>query len=204
MARIGKEQTEAFVQLPAFDLPHLDAGEPLPGVLTLTLGYQTGRGYVGQVTYDSQARAWRDYRPLLEFPDAQTVEVADVGAAGVLAVLGLPWNIAEDDPETGLYWIRRGEPVRHLLQRIRELRAVALPDGFVALFSDEFTRDEASKNRSALFVLRAQRDRLALYRLPGDELCSPSHFVWLGENRFLATFCSNQALAFEVPEVPSK
>ena len=52
---------------------------------------------------------------------------------GVLVVLGLPWNSTRQDPETGLYWVRPGKPVRHLLQRIRNLRTVTLPEGFVAM-----------------------------------------------------------------------
>lgn len=200
VARIGNERTEAFLQSPASDLPHVDVAEPAPGLLTVTIGYITDRGHATQVTFDANARRWQDHRPLVVFPEAQGVEVADVGPAGTLVVLGLPWNWARHDPETGLYWIRRDQPVRHLLQRIRNLQTATLPDGFVALFEDDFKRNESPDDPKDMLVLRAQGERLALHRFPRPGACPSHHFAWLGGSRFAATFCSDQVVVFEVPD----
>jgi hypothetical protein len=199
VAPIGNEKAEAFLESPAVDLPHVDVAEPAPGLLTVTIGYITDRGHATQVTYDSKARRWQDHRPLVVFPEAQGVEVSDVGPAGVLVVLGLAWNGARHDPETGLYWVRRDRPVRHLLQRIRDLKTATLPDGFVALFEDEFKENQSADDPKDMLVLRAQGERLALYRFPRPGRCPSDQFAWLGENRFAATFCSAQLVVFEVP-----
>ena len=199
VSRLGSWDTEAVAEFPAADIPHVDAMEHAPGVLTLTVGLIAGRGQAVQVTYDSHTRAWRDHRPLVTFPEAQGVEVADVGSAGVLVVLVLPWNGAIHDPETGLYWVRPGRPVRHLLQRTRDLRTVTLPDGFVALFEDEFRMDREPDDPADVYVLRARGDALALYRFQRPGRCGSSHFVGLGASRFVATFCSYQAVVFELP-----
>ena len=201
LARAGSGAAEAWVEAPAVDLPRVDVAAPAPGTLRVTIGYITARGHVVQVTYDSAARAWRDHRPLVTFPEAQIVEVADVGPAGVLANLILPWNGTGLDPETGLYWIRHDLPVRHLLQRIRNLRTATLPDGFVALFEDEFSWDRAPTDPQDVFVLRAQGDRLGLFRFPRPGLASSSHFVWLGGHRLLALFSATEAVAFELPDL---
>ena len=202
LARTGNERTEAFLESPAFDLPHIDVAEPAAGLLTVTVGYITSqRGYATQVTYDSSAKKWQDHRPLVEFPEAQGVEVADVGPNGALVVLGLPWNVTQLDPETGLYWVRRYQPVRHLLQRVRKLQTVTLPDGFIALFEDEASLDRPRDDARDMLVLRAQFGRLALYTFPNPGPCFSSHFAWLGENRFAATFCGDQLVLFEVPDV---
>ena len=116
-----------------------------------------------------------------------------------ILVLVLPWNGAVHDPETGLYWVRPGRPVRHLLQRTRDLRTVMLPDGFVALFEDEFRMDREPDDPADVYVLRARGDELALYRFQRPGRCGSSHFVGLGASRFVATFCSYQAVVFELP-----
>jgi hypothetical protein len=201
VVRIGNERTEAFLESPAVDLPNVDVAEPAPGLLTVTIGYITDRGHATQVTFDPNARRWQDHRPLVVFPEAQGVEVADVGPAGVLAVLGLPWNSAADDPETGLYWIRRDQPIRHLLHRIRNLQTVALPGGFVALFHDDFKRGQSLEDPQDMLVLRAQGDRLSLHRFRRPGLSRAQHFVWLVGNQFVATFGSDEVVVFEVPEV---
>ena len=202
MTRIGTEATEAFLEAPAFDLPHVDVAEPSPGLLTVTIGYiTTRRGYATQVTYDSKTKKWQDHRPLVVFPEAQGVEVADVGPAGALVVLGLPWNGAAHDPETGLYWVKRYQPVRHLLQRVRQLQTAMLPDGFVALFEDEARRDRSGDEPRDMLVLREQYGRLALYSFRNPGPCFASQFAWLGGNHFAATFCSEQLMLFDVPDV---
>lgn len=199
IARLGTWQPEAFAELPAADIPHVDAVEHAPGVVTLTVGLVAGEGRAVQVTYDSRTRRWRDHRPLVEFPDAQGVEVGDVGAAGALVALILPWNGAADDPETELYWVRPGRPVRHLLERTRDLRTIPLTDGFIALFEDEFREDRDPSGLADMYVLRGQGEELSLYRFTRPGPCSASHFVSLGDGRFVATFCSQQAAEFTVP-----
>ena len=126
--------------------------------------------------------------------------MADVGSAGVLVVLGLPWNSTAVDAETGLYWVRRDQPIRHLLQRIRDLRAVPLPDGFAALFTEDFTSDRKPDDPQDIFVLWAQGKRLALYRFARPGLSGPGHFVSLGGHRFAATFGNHKVVIFDMPD----
>ena len=200
IARIGSETAEALVESPAFDLPHVDVAEISPGLLRVTIGYITSRsGHATQVTYDANARAWKEHRPLLNFAEAQGVEVGDVGAAGALVNLILPWNGASHDPETGLYWIRDGQPVRHLLLRIRDLKTVPLPDGFVALFEDEFKEGDSHDAPKDMLVLRARGDQLALHKFRRPGLSGAGHLAWLGGNRFAAMFGNNQVVVFDVP-----
>ena len=201
LSRVGNERTEAFLQSPSFDLPHVDVAESAPGQVTVTIGYITGseKGHATQVTYDVNTKSWKDHRPLVLFPQAQIVEVADVGPAGVLVNLILPWNGTGHDPETGLYWIRRDQPVRHLLQRIRELKTVTVPGGFVALFRDEFKEDVLPEDQKDVFVLRARDDRLTLHSFQRPGRSGVQHFAWIGGNRFVATFNSEQVVVFEVP-----
>lgn len=200
LAPIENERATAFVESPASDLPHVDVAEPAPGFLTVTIGYKTDRGFATQVTYDAKARRWQDHRPLVVFPEAQGVEVADVGPSGVLANLILPYNVEADDPETGLYWIRRDQPVRHLLQRIRGLHTATLPDGFVALFEDEFREGRSHDDLNDVWVLRVKGERPALHRFKRPGRAPPEHFAWLGGNRFAATFGNNKVVVFELPE----
>jgi hypothetical protein len=201
LSRIGIARTEAFLESPAYDLPHVDVAESAPGQITVTIGYITGseRGAATQVTYDANARSWKDHRPLAVFARAQTVEVADVAASGALVNLILPWNGDPQDPETGLYWIRPGQAVRHLLLRIRDLKAVTVDDGFVALFQDEFKEGVQPEDQNDMFVLRAREDRVTLQKFQRPGPSGAQHFVWLGGNRFVATFNSSQVVVFEVP-----
>ncbi|HEX6162520.1 MAG TPA: hypothetical protein VFZ31_04085 [Vicinamibacterales bacterium] len=200
LTRIGGERTEALVESPAFDLPHVDVAADPKGWLRVTIGYITSSsGHATQVTYDPGARAWKEHRPLVNFPEAQGVEVGDVGPAGVLVGLILPWNGAVHDPETGLYWIREGRPVRHLLQRTRKLKTVTVPDGFVALFEDEFKDGEKYDDPKDMFVLRARGEELALHKFRRPGLSGVDHFTWLGGNRFAAMFGNNQVVVFDVP-----
>ena len=199
VSRLGEWRPEAYVEIGATDIPHVDVAELSPGVLRLTIGTIGRVGRAVQVTYDSHSRAWRDHRPLVEFPEAQGVEVGDVGSTGTLVQLTLPWNGAVHDPETGIYWVRPGKPVRHLLQRTRDLRTIELPDGFVAMFEDEFQEGRAPDGPGDMYVLRAKGEQLSLYRFPRPGPCGSSHFVKVGENRFVATFCSTQVMVFELP-----
>jgi hypothetical protein len=200
IASIDNGQIEATVESPAFDLPHVDVAETSPGSLRVTIGYITGdSGHATQVTYDRNARAWKDHRPLVNFAAAQGVEVGDVGAAGTLVNLILPWNGAAHDPETGLYWISGGRPVRHLLLRIRKLKTLTLPDGFLALFEDEFKDGESHGDPKDMLVLRGRGEELALHRFRRPGLSGADHLAWLGGARFAATFGNNQVVVFDVP-----
>jgi HEAT repeat protein len=203
ISRRGQTGVEAIIDLPARDIPHLDASEPAPGILNLTLGYiTTMRGYVARATWDTGTRKLST-QPLIIFPRAQTVEVADVGAAGVLAVLGLPPEFPEDSHEstdTGLYWIRTDNTILHLLRRVHQLHALALADGFVAVFEEEWSGNGPIVPKDML-VLRAQGDRLGLFRFPRSGPCFLQNMVHRGGNQFLATFCSGDAVAFTVPPI---
>ena len=200
VARAGVAKPEAVIEIAAVDIAQLDARETADGQLRLTIGFRPGgRGEVAQFTYDTRARRWLEARSLALFPQAQTMEVADVGESGVLAILGLPWNISDYDPETGLYWIRPGRPVAHLLTRVRKLHAIALPEGFVALFQNEFRGDEDASAAKDVYVLRGRGEALGLYRFLRPGPCSMAHLSWLGGDRFVASFCSDEVVFFEVP-----
>jgi hypothetical protein len=202
VSRIGNQRTEAVVESPAYDLPSVDVAEWEPGELTVTIGYITEnqKGHATQVTYDANAQSWKEHRPLVIFPEAQGVEVADVAPDSALVNLILPWNGTGDDPETGLYWIRRGKPARHLLERIREMKTVTVDDGFVAMFQDEFKDNIRPEDQRDIYVLRAQGERLALFKFTNPGPCSSHEFAWLGDNRFAATFCGHQVILFELPD----
>ena len=200
ISRIGTAATEAVVESPAYDLPSVDVAESAPGQVTVTIGYISGdeTGHVRQVTYDSNAKAWKDHRPLADFPKAQIVEVGDVGAAGALANLIVSWS--RSNPEPGLYWLRPDRSVRHVLGHTREMKTVTVPDGFVALLQDEFMDDVKPEDQHDIWVVRARGDRLALYRFENPGRCPSAEFAWLGGNRFGATFCGQQVVVFTLPE----
>jgi hypothetical protein len=199
IARTGAS-AEAVLSLAAVDLPRLDAWESPAGLLSLTVGFRPGgRGEVVQARYDSREHRWLEAGSLAVFPDAQTVEVADVGEDGVLAVLGMPWNIAEYDSETGLYWIPRDRPIAHLLTRVRDVHSVALREGFVALFEDEASRDRSDEAAKNVYALRAQRDALRLFRFSRPGPCGLKQVSPLGGDRFVALFCNDEVVFLEVP-----
>jgi hypothetical protein len=89
----------------------------------------------------------------------------------------------------------------HLLRRVRKLRTIALEDGFIAVFEEELNTDGWPAAPKDMLVLRAQGDRLALFRFPRPSMCYLKNMVHRGGNRFLATFCSGEAVAFTVPSV---
>jgi hypothetical protein len=137
VARIGNEQTEAFLESPAADIPHVDVAEPAPGLLAVTIGYVVDRGCGRRWHVTRQSETLADHRSSSS-RKLRASRCADVGPSGVLAVLGLPWNATGDDPED-----------RPLLDPSRP--AGATPPAaystpadshaarrFVALFADEF------------------------------------------------------------------